>query len=223
MPFFAQHADALDFRGMYFTNRQLRAVGTIPGVAVDLASGRNGPGAGRLAYDATREALRYRAPGSDTWGTWVPAADSDELLLEDGEDSGSYLRVVVYADHLADSYVEASVLLEDIYQNDVAAIDVVAADALAGKMVTYNVTLWNYGTVRLSQLKFWLDGAVADLEISENNVDWSSPTDEDNAVAFPDLAGHGGVDSLYLRRTIGAASPADPEVLNLVHCSFCGV
>ena len=139
-----------------------------------------------------------------------------------GEDLGKWLRVEVSAAYLCACPTEAEICLADVYGNAIAHDDVIAAEAAAGSVETYTITMVNDGDLILSQIKVWLDAATDDLEISDDGASWVSPTTEATALEFPDLA-PGSEDTLHLRRTIAAASEADPAVLNHLHIGFSGL
>lgn len=219
MPAPASHADALRITVSGVEVQHLRVAGTVPGVVPLLAAGRNGPGQGRLRTSAAGDALAWRAPGSATWGAWcsVPA-DGDYLLL-DGDDLDCWLRVEVHTAYLVGS-AEAIVALADRWTNAVAQADVTAAEAAAGDVLEYALTLTNAGTQTLDVVA-WLDATTAALELSADGVSWSAPTDEASAVALGTLA-PAATATLHLRRTIAAAADSDPDILNLIHLAALG-
>ncbi len=221
MPSEATHADCLHVESASVDVQMLCAVGMIPGVAMLFAAGRNGPGAGRLRYDGDGT-LQYKAPGSATWGIPVPVPADGNYVVEDGDDQSCYLRVAVYVAHLAATHCEARILLGDVYENEISHDDVTAAEASAGDVTSYSVTLYNAGLRVLSQIKVWIDASVSGLKISDDDATWVNPTSEATALELPDLAA-GASDTLYIQRTIGAASGEDVGVLNHVHISFCGL
>jgi len=199
----------------------LDAVGTVPGVAPLFASGRCGPGRARLR--TSNGLVRFRAPGSSTFGPGVSiAADLASVELRDGEDPDAWLRVQVYADYVADSPREAVVDLVDKWNTDFGMADIEAADASAGTSDQTAITLTNLTTVHLSQIKAWIDPDCERLEISDDAVVWVSPTTEAAALELPDLA-PGGTDVLNIKRTIPASTGYDADVLNQIEISFHGI
>lgn len=220
MAYQATRADSLRMEVSAVEVVHLTAVGTLPGVAVLAVAGRNGPGTGRLrSQGADGTLLSWRAPGSAVWGPDVDASLDGIYLLEDGADAGKWARVQTYGAHMTPAADEAEVLLVDRYNNEIGSDDLTAAEASAGDVETYTVDLANDNPVGLSNLRVWLDAAVVDLEISDDGAAWVSPTSEAAALVLPPLAG-GANDVLHFRRTIGAASPADPAVLNDVRLAF---
>jgi len=202
----------------------LAAVRTIPGVVLRAVAGRNGPGTGRIRSNgAAGTLLSWRAPGSSTFGPMVDAAAGGECLLSDGEDDDCWVRVEVYPDHLGTGPIGSPVHLGDLYNNHLGQADLSAAEATAGDVLEYEVTLENAGQVLwLSQIRVWLDAAVSDLEISDDGIAWVSPTSEAAALWMADLAPLAS-QTLYLKRTIGAAAGYDPDVLNHLRLSFFGL
>jgi len=199
--------------------RPLSLAGTVPGVAPLLAAGRNGPGAGRIRWNPTAAALQYQAPDSATWGDPQTATADGTFLLVDGEDASKCVRVAVYTTHLGDAPTEARVLLADRYLNGIPFRDATAAEATAGDVDTYTLTLTNAGTVTVSALVAWLDADTAGLEISDDGATWVTPTTEGTALALSDLAPAASA-TLHARRTIAASADADPDILDLIHLAF---
>ena len=97
--------------------------------------------------------------------------------------------------------------------------DVAAEDAAAGEIVTYNFGLRNVSSSRVHRPSIWLDPATDDLQISDDQVTWVSPTTEATALVLPDMDPN-DLDVLYVKRTIGAAAESSPSVLNLLQLSF---
>lgn len=222
MPLPAQHADALRLELDSVEVEHLVPIGTIPGVAVLAAAARNAPGSGTVRSSGDGSLLSWKAPGSSSFGPDVEAAADGDYLLEDGEDPSKWLRVQVWRQYLVPGAAEATVSLRDLYNNAAGHDDVTAAEAQAGDVETYTITMKNEGTLTLSQIKVWLDAATDDLEISENGSSWVNPTSEAAALEFPDLVA-GGTDLLHLRRTITGGADPDPNVLNHLHLSFAGL
>ena len=219
MPAVATRNDALRFELAGLEIVHLLTAGTLPGVRVLAAAARNGQGTGYLkTTGAAGVNLSWKAPGSAAFGPEVDVASDGSYLLED-PDSAKWLRVQVYKDYLRSGPAQGAVRLYEVYNNGIGHDDVTAAEATAGDVASYNVTLKNESTRVLIAPRVWLDAAVSDLEISDDNATWVSPTTEPTALVFPDLAA-GGTDILYLRRTIDAAAPFDPKILNLLHTRF---
>lgn len=222
MPLTATHGDALRIETGGSESLHLTAMGTLPGVVVLAAAGRNGPGMGRLKADETGTRLAWRAPGSATYGTPVVCSPDGLFLLEDGEDRDSWLRVHLRSAYAVPGHAEARIALGDRWANAVGHDDVTAGEASAGDVEDYTVTLANDSAAGLSQVKVWIDTAVSDLEISDDDITYVSPTTEGTALGLADIPAAGSI-TLYLRRTIGAAEPSDPDVLNHLHFSWQGI
>ena len=220
MPAIASHADALRVEVSSVDVENLRPTGTIHGVVVNSAAGRNGPGTGRIR--SIGNVLGWKAPGSNTWGDGVACAADGEYLLEDGEDRDKFVRVQVYADYLLEGADEAVVELADVYENDVGQADLTAGEATAGDVLDYEVTLENVSNNWLSQITVWIEPGTAGLEISDDDAAYVSPKVESAGLEFADLA-PGASHTLYLRRTIAAGAGSDPDVLNHLHISFHGL
>lgn len=199
----------------------LRAVGTIPGVAILHAAGRNGPGIGLIASDSSGR-LRWRAPGSASFGPEVEPVADGQYVLEDGADRDKFVRVQTYSAFMINSMSDA-VYLDELYGTPIAAADIDAADASTGKTENFVIPMFNDGNVIMSNIVAWLDPSAVDLEISDDpGGPWITGTTEATGFSFGDIP-VSGARGMILRRTIGAASPADPDVLNLVHVAFDGL
>lgn len=222
MPLPATHADSLRIYADAVEVSCLALVGTIAGVRPLAVAALCGRGTARLRSDAAGTALSFRAPGSITWGPWVAAGGDGSYLLEDGETPSKWIRVQVYAAYLLASPQEARIALTDQFNNAIGSDNVSAAEASAGDVETYTVTLQNDSVNTISGLKAWLDAAVDCLEISHNGADWVAPTSEAAALALADVPAAAAA-TLHLRRTIAAAAPSDPSVLNLIHLAFDGL
>ena len=220
MPVAATRADALRFKVGESEITHLIAAGGIPGVIVKQAAAKNGAGIGRLRSAGDGTLLSWKAPGSAVWGdAYHCHVDEQEYVLEDGEDHDKFVRVQIAADFLTPGSVEALVYLQEVYNNGIASDDVSAAEASAGDVETYQITMENVGSETLQKLVVWLDPGVSGLEISENGSSWVNPTTEETALAFPDLPA-GQTDILHVRRTIGAGAEPDPAVLSCLHARF---
>ena len=213
-----QGPDALELRTALAEYEQLRYVGTIPGVVVSHVAGLNGPGVGRLRCQDAGTRIAWRAPGSDTFGSPIACPTDGTYLLQDGEDPDKFIRATVHASYL-EAGAEADVHIVDRYNNQTASDDVSAEEAEAGDAEAHYIVMKNRSTEMMHRPCVWLDAAVSGLEISENFVDYVSPTTKETALAFPDLA-PGATDPVGIRRTIGAEAEADADVLNHLHFAF---
>jgi hypothetical protein len=211
--------DALEFTIDDVEIGQLVAVGTIPGVFVTYAAGANGKGTGYLASSGDGTRLAWKAPGSSCFGPDVQVGTDGSYLLEDELDRGKYVRVWVVTAFLQETPTQAEVYLDDIYNNGIGHDDVTAAEASAGDVVTYTLTMENKSAKVLWTPRFWLHSDTDNLEIGDDGVAWVSPTTESTALELPDLAA-GGTDILHVRRTIAASSDCDPRVSNRIEYSF---
>jgi len=213
------HADALRLSVSGTETEHFAVAGTIPGVQITAAAGRNGAGVGRLRNIGAT--LYWQAPGSNDYGPGVITASDGTYLLEDGEDRDAWLRVSVTTAYLLD-FAEAAVNLDVLTGNHIADADVTAAEAAGGDVHTYTITLTNASTFALSQLVVWIDPDTSGLEISDDGAAWVSPTTEAAGLALPNLS-PSATDTLHIRRTIAAGAEADPNVLNHLHLAFCGI
>lgn len=197
----------------------LVAAGVPPGVVILHAAGRNGPGTGRILTNADADGLQWRAPGSSTYGPEVViAGEGNEYLLHDGEDDDCYLRIEAYASYLeADAWSEVEI--RDVFENDVAQDDVTAAEALAGNVLDYTLTLRNASAGTMSDILAWIDAAVSGIEISDDDITYVAPTTRGTGLNLGSLAADATA-TLYVRRTITAAAASDDEVLTHLHFSF---
>ena len=220
MPVVATRADSLRLESSGTEIVHLNAVGTIPGVVVLAVAARNGLGTGTIRSEGDGNTLSWRAPGSETFGDAVTVAADGELLLEDGEDTNKWVRIEIHFAELAPGSASEGVLLDDVYNNAIVnKSGITAAQASAGVAEAYTVTMANDGSFTLENLDVWIDAAVSGIEISDDGVVWVSPTTEGTALSFPNLAAS-GTDTLHIRRTIGAASPSDPAVIDLLHIAY---
>lgn len=212
-------ADSLKILAASVEVPQLASVGTIDGVRVLQAAGRNGPGAGLLDYDATAGTLAWRAPGSATFGTAVTLAGDGEYLLLDGDDADKWLRVQVYDDWLPPATTQAQVNLSDLFNTPVSSIDVSYEKALSGDVAAWTVDLNNQAGETIHGLVAWLDADTDYLELSWDGSTWSAPTTEGAAIAAGDLADAASA-TLHVRRTIPAETACDPAAAVLIHLGF---
>jgi len=218
MPVAGEHSDALRLQVDSTDVLHLAAVGTVPGVVPLAAAGRNGRGYGRLQSD---DGVNYTwtAPGSSTRGPAVQCSVDGDYLLCDGEDVCKWLRVRIYTSYTRSSPVSSLVHLGDVYAGGTTDDDVTAAEATAGDVATYTITLTNAGRVGIDSIVAWVDAAVSGIEISTDGVSYSTPTTESTGLSLGALAIDASI-TLYLRRTISAGAGADPDVLDLLHFAF---
>lgn len=196
----------------------LDTANTIPGVYISAIAAANGIGTAHIKGDGSN--IQWKAPGSSVFGVPVSCTvSSSEYLLEDGDDRKKWVRIIASTSYFADVMVEGKVLTRDMWANAISHDDVTSGEASAGDVVTHQVNMDNDSPKTLSGLVVWLDAAVSDLEISEDNAAFSSPTTEATALSFPDLAAAGS-DILYVKRTITAGASADPDVLNHLHFRY---
>ena len=160
-----------------------------------------------------------QAPGGSQFGRPVLCDVDGDYLLRDGDDPDKYIRVQVLAADLLAGVNEARVILDDVYNNALAGDDVTAAEASAGNVESWALTLKNISNSILSQLRVWIDRDTVNVEISDDGAAWVSPTDEGSALAFGDLL-IGATTTLYVRRSIAAGAVADGGLLNCLHFIF---
>jgi len=194
-------------------------LGTLPGIKILAAAGRNGPGKGdlRITGSAGRY-LSWKAPGSAYWGSVVYIFADGDYLLEDGADPDKWLRVQAYMAFMLFAPQSVRVHLRDVYNNAVAQADVTAAQAAVGNVLAYVLTVANDAAYPIFNVKAWLDPTVegfGELNIGADGAVWVQPTSETHAdvVLLGDIVS-GQADALHVRRTIGAAAASDPDVIN---------
>lgn len=148
-------AEALQFKigGTEITS--LAPLGTVPGAAIVLASGRNGTGVGVLRSRSGR--LSWQAPGG-VFGEEVTPSGDGFYCLVDGSDAGKYVRVQVWTDWLAAA--ETAVYLDDVYGNGLCANDLSAAEAASGLVTTVQVMVENSGSRPIADVRAWLAAAT---------------------------------------------------------------
>lgn len=202
--------------------QHLVPVETLPGVVVVQAAARNGPGTGYLCSLGDGREIAWRAPGSDRWGEAVDCTAGGTAVLRDGNDPDKWVRVAVFPIYLLPAPNQARVLLGDRYENAVGHDDVTAAEAAAGDLTAYELTLENRNTAGLGNVRAWLDPSVAGLELSVDGGGYSTPTTEETALELADIPPGESI-TLYLRRAIGVAAVSDPDIVNLLHLSFSTV
>ena len=219
--------DSIRFQLAGVEVQHLTAVGTIPGVVIVEAAARNMPGAGRLKSVGDGTSICWRAPGSSTFGvperiTPDPGGGFADTLvqLEDGEDTTKYVRVQVYGSWLAKEPTEARVYLGDRYENAPGHDDVTAAEAAAGDVEIHSFDIANVNAVIISQLDVWLEPDTPfHLAIGTNGTSWVAPTTLDDALRMPDIP-VGQKKPLFVRRTVQAAEPSDPQILTWIRTMF---
>jgi len=195
---------------------QLAASGALPGAVALAAAGMNGPGAGTLAIDAAGN-LCWTAPGGAA-GAPVDVSAGGTFLLA-AADARQWLRVEVYAAYLALPST-AAIALADRYASPLVSADVTAAQAAAGNVATWSVTLHNTSSAAAGTLKIWLDAAsYAGVQISLDGTTWSRPTTSAAGLAIGTLAA-GASATIYLKRTVAASSPSAASCLISLHASW---
>lgn len=210
-------ADALRVEKDGVEIESLVAAGAVPGVAVLFAAGRNGTGSGYLRTNAAGDAIQWKAPGSAAYGPEVPVPADGIYLLRDGASQHAWVRVQVWTAHLVAGR-KAEVELRDVFGNDVGHDDVSAAEADAGDVASWTLTLRNsHDSKTLSMVRCWL--VAVGLELSTDGASWSAPASEAAALALPDLAPE-ATTTLHVRRTIAAGSASDADVLNLLRFRY---
>ena len=199
----------------------LAASGAVPGAIVLAVGGENGPGAGTLRQLADLT-LQWRAPSSASFGEAINVSAGGSFVLEDGDSADSWVRVSVSVAYQAAGAIDAVVNLQERH-NAAGPDDVTAAEASSGSTETFTATLTNQSGARVDGLVAWLNAATPDLEISDDGATWVSPTTFGTALALDAALEPGDTDTLHFRRTIGASSPSDVEVINLTHLSWIGI
>jgi hypothetical protein len=215
------NADILHIESASVDVQQLTAVGAVPGVAPLLAAARNGPGVGQLLSGSDGRSIAWRAPGSDIFGPPVFCVPDGVYDLLDGEDSDKFIRVDVYGDHAA-AGSQAQILLTDVYNNALAGSDVTAAEAAAGNVAAWSVTLRNAGLEAIAAVRAWLDAASDPaVSLSPDGSTWSQPDNDADGVTIGSLAASQSA-TLYLQRMLVANSPFDPKRRVIIHVAFDG-
>ncbi|RME36531.1 MAG: hypothetical protein D6788_11375 [Planctomycetota bacterium] len=197
----------------------MKAVGTIPGVAIVDAAPANGKGVGLIESRGDGKTLRWRAPGSSFPGAEVRCESDGDYILEDGADRGKFVRVRVRTGFLFPGPTSGSVFIDDRYENGLSDGDFTAAEAAAGASKTNTVTVRNISPLRIYDLRVWIDPAISFVAISADGVSWVSPTTEATALLLGDVA-PGLATSLHIKRTISPGQMSSPKVLNRIHFSW---
>lgn len=215
--------DALRLQVASVDQTFLTPVGAIPGVAVLAVAGRNGPGTARLRCDVDGRSLRWRAPGSTAFGAPQTITTDGQYVLEDGDDLDKWARVAAYTAFLPPAGSESVVLLGDVYGNGVSSDDVDATEASTGDVEVYTVSMKNVGSSSLLNVRAWIDPATTGIEISSDGTNWFAPTYESHVdVRSWSAIASGASQTLSVRRTISASSPADPDILNVLQFAWDG-
>lgn len=198
----------------------LRWSGTLPGVQIDAVGGLNGPGRGRLWLTGSGTQISWQAPGGSS-GPWAPV-QSGSCLLTDNDTPGKWIAVTLYPEWIPAANQSASVFLLDTYENALSQDDITSAEAAAGNVLDYELTLSNRSTVGLSQLRLWLDGACSNIELSDDDVTYFSYNTPLNALEIGDLF-QGDDKTLYVRRTISAGADSNPGILTHLNAAWSGL
>lgn len=215
--------DALRLQVASVDQTFLTPVGAIPGVAVLAVAGRNGPGMARLRCDVDGHSLRWRAPGSASYGLPQTITTDGQYVLEDGDDLDKWARVAVYTAFLPPKGSESVVLLGDVYGNGVSSDDVDAGEALAGDIEVYTVSMKNIGAMALANVRVWVDQNTTGIEISSDGANWFTPVYESHVdVRSWSSIAAGASQTLSVRRTISASSSSDPDILTVLHFAWDG-
>lgn len=191
----------------------LVSAGGVDGVQIAFVAALNGEGRGSLWYEAGG-LLRWQAPESETPGAAIDVSAGGTFTLLDGDDEDKFVRVTVDEDFLPTYALQAGVELTAAGENDVAGPRISAADAAAGQVATWQLTVHNADAVHaIADVYFWFEEVTDDgpaFELSTNNADWYSPSSEVEAVALmPSVTiAAAGSRTLYLRRTTTAGQAA---------------
>lgn len=221
MPAAATQGDSIRILSGGVEVEHLHAVGTIHGVAIRQVAAACGEGVGRISSANAGMHLRWQAPGSATAGASVDVSAGGQFLLLDGESTAKWIRIEAYTAQMLASPQAAQVILTAVYNNAIGSDNVSAAEAAAGDVETWTLTLQNDSATPVADITVWIDAATAGMEISDDGATWVAPTSEATGLDLGDLAAAATV-TLHLRRTISAGAPADPDVTNLLHYSFTG-
>lgn len=194
---------------------------TIPGVILVDASHRNGSGKGAIRSELDGRTLRWRAPGSATFGRGVRIVADSDVLLEDGEDPGKYVRGRVRTAHLRPQPTEQAVYLQHLW--NLLFGDFSAAEASAGVTQTPpNVALVNRSPQKITNVRGWISPQSPYLEISADGAAWSKPITEASAVQFGSIDAGWSV-PFHARVIIPPATAFNPKAPALLHFRFDGV
>jgi hypothetical protein len=202
----------------------LRAIGTVDGVQLDYAAGRNGPGAGSLSY-TPGAGLAWRPPTATQYGDVVDVSAGGTFDLDGPADNADEtLTVTVTAASLPASMVTTPVYLQDVYNNKIA-YDNRKYDAGSDGVDTWQLTLRNTsGSSALTTVKCWIDSdrttGAYQLELSTDGSTWFQPDSEAHAnVINLGTIATSGTTTLHVRRTITAGN-RDVHILSTLYCAF---
>ena len=199
--------------------KHLHASSTLHGVQVLAASAMNGAGIGHLRFDGTL--LRYKAPGSTTYGSGTTSTSNGTYLVFDGDDANKYLRVTIYADYTQPG--EARLILQDVYNNALAQDNVTAGEATAGDVSAVELTLHNYNGTQVQNVKVWITDDASHIEISDDGITWVAPTSEGHGDQLTFASIDAGAEvAIHVRRTIAAAEQYDPSILAAIQYTWEG-
>ena len=213
------NADVLHIEADSAEVQHLTAVGTIGGVVPLLAAARNGPGIGLLQSSGDGTFLSWRAPQSDTFGEPVECSPDGTFVLADGDDPDKWLRIEVHGAYLVTGS-QTEVFLTDRYNNDLGQADLSAAEAAAGDVLDYALTLRNTHTETLSDIRVWTAAAAdARTEVSWDGVTYAAPHTEETGILLASLAA-AATATLYVRRTVPAGQSSDPKQLVHLHVAY---
>jgi hypothetical protein len=207
----------------------LREAGAVPGVVVLSASARNGPGTGLLTLNFG--SLTWQSPGSSTPGLAQGVSsgpDGSIYLVEDGVDLSKFVRVQVYPAYLPD-IASALISLADLYNamGTTGPGDVAASDASAGLVTITQYTLFNATNNPVKTINLWLDNTASgfgQLTVSNDGTNYFAPTSQGdpNVLAWGSIAAGGNV-SVWVKRTVPAASASNPKILDVLQWAWTAI
>lgn len=186
---------------------------TVPGVVVDRVAAVCGPGTGTLIL--MEGLIQWKSPGSSSFGAPINISSGGSFRIP-GSDEDDYLIVTAYADYLADD--QAEIVLGDLY--DVFADQDIPTGSTEQTVTT--LTLTNRSKCRLTGFRVWVDATADDLEISLDDISYSTPTTEATGLILPDL-GPGDSDTLYTRHSTAVGEDPTADLLALIHLAFNGI
>jgi len=212
--------DSLIFQISAAEVKPLAAVGTVSGVAISFVSGSVGPGSALLAYTNNLTALRFRAPGSASFGEYVEVSGGGDYIVADGENRSKYIRVTVTPAKLPESDSQSLVFIQEMNDNSAGGTPATAAQAAAGQVLDYFIDIYNQSNFPAQAIVAWIDPlAGSEFQISNDNATWVSPKTEAVGISIANIA-PAGTGVLYIRRTIAAGAAADPDLLSVFRCSY---
>lgn len=216
----ASAGDALRIEISAAESKSMAAIGAIQGVAILAVSALNGKGTARLRSYGSR--ISWRAPGSKVFGSPVNCPADGLYLLADGEYEYKTARIQVYTASLA-TFAEANIFLQPRYNSAPAHADVSAAEASAGDVTDYTVTIRNASPAAILNVKAWIkDGPQ--IQIGYDGLSWVAPNFESHpdTLAWPAIQPN-ATETLHCRRTIPAGSSPHAGVLNVLMFSWDGI